>query len=112
MLPFCHIPPLALRRELSTDTMYGSTIFSSTKSRPITSILGLRSSSLPSEEMFLSLLSNVLLSGTLPSRPHTAIILALYGLPSESRKNECNALLLGILSHILTMKHLSITVGE
>ena len=37
-------------------------------------------------------------------------ILALYGLSIE--RNEWRALLLGILSHNLTTKHLSITVGE
>ena len=96
---------------LSTETMYGSTSFSSTNRRPIESILGLRSSSLPSEEMFLSLLSNVLLSGTL-WRPQAIITLALYGFSVERRKNEWSALLLGILIQILTMKHLSITRGE
>jgi hypothetical protein len=40
------------------------------------------------------------------------MILALYGFSVESRKNEWSTLLLGILIHILTMKHLSITMGE
>ena len=60
--------------------------------------------------MFLSLLSNVLRSGTLSS-PHATITLALYGFSAESRKNEWSALMLGILIQILTMKHLSITRG-
>jgi len=64
---------------------------------------------LMSNEIALNLLSNVLLSGSL-SRPQTLIILALYARSME--RNEWRALLLGILSHILTMKHLKITVGE
>ena len=40
------------------------------------------------------------------------MILALYGFCVDSRKNEWSALLLGIFIHILTMKHLNITMGE
>jgi len=63
-----------------------------------------------SEEIVLNLLSNVLLSGSMPGRPQALIILTLYARSME--RNEWRALLLGILSQILTMKHLSITVGE
>src|SRR5580693_5272183 len=97
-------PLLALSRVLSTETMYGSMSFSSTNSLPIESILGLTS-----REMVLNLLSSVLLSGSLRN-PQALAILALYGLSIE--RNEWRALLLGILSHNLTTKHLSITVGE
>src|ERR1035437_9612335 len=106
MLVLCQTWPFAFNRVLSTETMYGSISFSLTNNSPIESILDLRL-----RESASNLLSNVLLSGTLP-RPHAIMILALYGLSTERRKNECSALLLGILSHILTMKHLSITRGE
>jgi len=106
MLFLCHTRPLLpLSMVLSTETMYGSTSFSSTNTPPMKSILNLIS-----EEIVLNLLSNVLLSGSMPGRPQALIILTLYARSME--RNEWRALLLGILSQILTMKHLSITVGE
>src|ERR1700693_525720 len=105
MLVLCHTRLLlALSMVLSTETMYGSVSFSSTNTPPMKSILDLIS-----EEIILNLRSNVLLSGSV-SRPQALIILALYA-RSIDRK-EWRPWLLGILSHILTMKHLSITVGE
>ena len=104
MFDLCHTCPFAFNNEPSTDTMDGSTNPSFMKSIPITSILDLMSI-----DITLNLLSNVLLSGNL-SKPHAFITFLLYGMSIE--KYWCNTLLLGILSHTLTMKHLTITVGE
>ena len=64
--------------------------------------------SLMSADIVESLLSNVLLSGRLVN-PQDSIILLLYG-KSIARKSR-NARLESNLNHILTTKHLSITVG-
>ena len=100
----CHKGPFAFMRVLSTTAIEESTNLSVTNRYPIVAIL-----CLISIEMVFSLLSNVRLLGIV-TRPQANASLRLYR-QSKLRK-ICNALFESILNHILTIKHLRITVGE
>ncbi len=101
----CHTLPFAFIRVLSTAAaIEGSAIPSTTNRYPIVDIL-----SFISVEMVFNRLSNVRLLG-MDTNPHANANLWLYR-QSNFRK-ICNPLFGSILNHILTIKHLRITVGE
>ena len=77
---------------------------STTNRRPIVDILPFTS-----VEMVFGPLSKVRLLGIV-KRPQASASLRLYG--QSISKNACKVLLESILNHILTIKHLKITVGE
>ncbi len=101
----CHTGPFAFKRVLSTDVIEGSTIIPSVTNRyPIVDIL-----CLISVDRVFNRLSNVRLLG-IDTRPQAIASLWLY--KQFMLRKICNALLELILNHILTIKHLTITVGE
>ena len=100
----CHAWPFAFTRVLSIAVMERPTNSSMTNRYPIVDILPFTS-----VEMVFNRLSNVRLPGIV-ARPQASASLRLYW-QSMPRK-VCNALLESILNHILTTKHLRITVGE
>ena len=102
----CHRWPFAFRRVLSIAVVEGSATnpSASTNRFPIVDIR-----SFISVEMVFSLLSKVRLLGIV-KRPQASASLRLYW--QSISKNACKVLLESILNHILTTKHLKITVGE
>ena len=99
----CHKGPFAFKRELSVAVIEGSAIHSVTNKYPIVDII-----CLTFVEIVFSLLSNVRLLG-MDTNPHANASLWLYR--QSVFKNTCNPLLESSRNHILTIKHLRITVG-
>jgi hypothetical protein len=100
----CHTQPFALIRVLSIAVIERSTNPSTTNRYPIVEIL-----SFISVEMVFNRLSNVRLLG-IDTRPQANASLWLYR--QSMLRKICNVLLESNLNHILTIKHLKITVGE
>ncbi|MER5174578.1 MAG: hypothetical protein ABJB76_07260 [Candidatus Nitrosocosmicus sp.] len=95
-----------LLRVLSIVVICGSTANPSVTNRyPIVDIL-----SFTSIEMVFNRRSNVRLLLGIVTRPHDSASLRLYR--QSMLRKVCNALLESIFNHILTIKHLTITVGE
>ena len=100
----CHTWPFAFSRVLSIAVIKGSTKPSVTNRYPISDILPFTS-----VEIVFNRLSKVRLQGIV-IRPQASTSLRLYW--QSTLRKVCNALFESILNHILTIKHLKITVGE
>jgi hypothetical protein len=101
----CYTLPFAFIRVLSIAVIEGSAIPSATNRYPIVDILPFISL-----EMVFNRLSNVRLLLGMDTSPQAIASLRLYR--QSMLRKICNALLESILNHILTIKHLKITVGE